>query len=228
MHVISVVLADAQYLVRVGLRHLLSGREAVRIVGEATDERELMELLAARKPQVLILDYNQPGNFSKGTVERVRAAFPKTNILIISADHFKDNIFHILEQGVNSFLTKTCDEQEIIDAIKATAKGEKFFCSKVLEYLLERTFAKEKDNGCGAAPLTPREAEIVQLIARGLIAREIAEALNLSPHTIYTHRKNIMKKLRLNSASGLVLYAVHTGLVKAEAVALQSFPPSER
>ncbi|MCB9274342.1 MAG: response regulator transcription factor [Lewinellaceae bacterium] len=223
MQTISIVLADAQYLIRLGLRHLLSGSAIFRIAGEAKDEAELMELLATSRPRVAILDYNQPGAFSIHTVKRIRAAHPETHLLVISADESKEHIFQILELGVNSFLTKSCDEQEIIDAINASARGEKFFCTKILDYLLERTFSKGPESSCAATPLTAREIEVVKLIARGLIAKEIAGELNLSPHTIYTHRKKIMKKLQLNSASELVLYAVHTGLIKADAVALQSF-----
>ena len=228
MQPISIILADAQYLIRVGLRHLLMGNEVFWVVGEANDEAELMEQLRTRPAKVVILDYKQPGNFSKATVARIREAAPHTNILIISADNHKDNIFQILEQGVNSFVTKSCAEEEILDAIKATARGEKFFCTKILDYLLERSFSSGQGSDCGPTPLTPREIEIVQLVSRGLIAKEIANTLNLSTHTIYTHRKNIMKKLQLSSASELVFYAVNTGLVKADNASLQSFSSSDR
>ncbi|MCO6493241.1 MAG: response regulator transcription factor [Phaeodactylibacter sp.] len=215
MRPISVILADSQYLVRLGLRHLLRGREQFRVVAEATKEQQLLDQIRAHSPQVVILDYNQPENFSQSTVGTIKRTAPHTNILIISADNNKKNIYDILELGVNSFLTKACEESEIIDAIRATARGEKFFCTKVLDFLLEKTFSKGNDDEfCNATPLTPREVEIVQLIAQGLIAKEIAGRLNLSTHTVYTHRKNIMKKLKFNSASELVLYAVNMGLVE--------------
>lgn len=215
MRPISVILADSQYLVRLGLRHLLRGREQFRVVAEATKEQQLLDQIRAHSPQVVILDYNQPENFSHSTVETIKRTAPYTNILIISADNNKKNIYDILELGVNSFLTKACEESEIIDAIRATARGEKFYCTKVLDFLLEKTFSKgDDDEFCNATPLTPREVEIVQLIAQGLIAKEIAGRLNLSTHTVYTHRKNIMKKLKFNSASELVLYAVNMGLVE--------------
>ena len=215
MRPISVILADSQYLVRLGLRHLLRGREQFRVVAEATKEQQLLDQIRAHSPQVVILDYNQPENFSHSTVETIKRTAPYTNILIISADNNKKNIYDILELGVNSFLTKACEESEIIDAIRATARGEKFYCTKVLDFLLEKTFSKgDDDEFCNATPLTPREVEIVQLIAQGLIAKEIAGRLNLSTHTVYTHRKNIMKKLKFNSVSELVLYAVNMGLVE--------------
>lgn len=208
---ISIVVADSEYLIREGLKHLILSKSNFNIVGEATNEPALMRVLRRTQPDVVILDHNQPTHFDTETIPRVKKASPRTNILIISADEDKNNIFQVLENGINSFLTKRCDKEEIIDAVKATAKGEKFFCTTVLDYLLEKSFGKEES--CAPTPLTPREIEVVQLIAKGLIAKEIASELKLSTHTVYTHRKNIMKKLKLGTASELVLYAVQQGIV---------------
>lgn len=211
MQPISILLADSQYLVRVGLRALLSGIEPFEVVGEVSDEAELMEQLPRLKPNVVILDYNQPEYFSTDTVLKIKQQAPDANVLIISGDSQRYGIYQVLEHGVNSYLTKHCGEDEIIDAVKATAKGEKFFCNNVLNYILEKSFPRDPD--CSPTPLSPREIEVVRLVASGLIAKEIASELNLSTHTIYTHRKNIMKKLNINSASELVLYAVNNGIV---------------
>jgi len=222
---ISITLADSQYLIRVGLKHLLGKHSHLQVVSEAGDEEELTEQLTRQRPEIVILDYDQPDAFDKSTVSRIKQLSPNSNILIISDDDDKEQIYQVLQSGVNSFLTKSCDEEEIIDAVKATAKGEKFFCTRILDYLLEKSFSKASENGertsaqnnkvsCEPTPLSPREIEIVQLIAQGMIAKEIARELSLSTHTIYTHRKNIMKKLQLSSASELVLYAVNRGLVK--------------
>lgn len=211
MDTIKVIVADAQYLVRIGMRYVLLEHPACEIVSEVTNEEKLLEQLTVHHPDVVVLDYDQKGRFSTETVGKIKAASPKTNILIISSDEDKKTIFQVLEDGVNSFLSKECDGKEIIDAVIATAKGEKFYCTNVLNYLLERSFPKE--NECKPLPLSPREVEVVQLVASGLIAKEIADKLNLSTHTIYTHRKNIMKKLGIGSTSELVLYAVQEGIV---------------
>ena len=212
MATISIAIADAHHLVRLGLKKLLGEVESFRLVAEARNDEELVAKLKQYRPDVVILDYNQPNYFEINTLSSIKEASPKSNILVISSDNDKRNIYEVLEQGVNSYLTKTCNEEEIIDAVKATAKGEKFFCTKVLDYLLEKSFAKEEEN-CAPTPLTPRETEIVKLVAKGLLAKEIADVLNLSTHTVYTHRKNIMKKLQLNTSSELVLYAVHNGII---------------
>ncbi len=213
MKPVTIVLADGEVLVRLGLRHLLGDDPSFEIVAEAADEEELFEELEAHRPAVIILDYNQPDQFSLSTVTRVKKKAPSSHILVISSDNDKKNIYQVLEQGVHSFLTKTCGEEEILDAVKATAKGDKFFCTRIIDYLLEKSFSKEEES-CAPSPLSSREIEILQLIARGLIAKEIAGLLNLSTHTVYTHRKNIMKKLNLSTSSELVLYAVNNGIVE--------------
>lgn len=211
MNPVSIVIADAQYLIRVGLRHIIEQNPALDIVAEVTNENSLLSVVAEKKPEVLVLDYAQEECFSTETIQKVKGASQGTNVLIISGDEDKQTIYEVLESGVNSFLTKQCDEKEIHDAIVATAKGERFYCSNVLNYLLEKSFPKGE--ACKPLPLSAREIEIVQLISSGLIAKEIAHKLNLSTHTIYTHRKNIMKKLGLGSTSELVLYAVEKGIV---------------
>ena len=212
MSTTSIVLADAHYLTRLGLKQLIAGHSALEIAGEAENEEELREVLKEVRPHIVFMDYNQPGYFDCNSVAIIHQLCPKANTLLISGDNNKENIFRVLEYNVKSFLTKSCGEQEILDAIRATEKGDKFFCTKIIDYLLEKSFSKEEEN-CAPSPLTPREIEIVQLIAKGLIAKEIADLLNLSTHTVYTHRKNIMRKLQLNTSSELVLYAVNNGIV---------------
>ncbi|MCB9082615.1 MAG: response regulator transcription factor [Lewinellaceae bacterium] len=209
---IRVVIADAQYLIRFALRQLLYKQADIRIIGEAANSQQLFALLEEEHPDILVIDYNQDPHFSLETLAKARQVSPQTRILVISADANKETIYQVLESGIKSFLTKNCDEGEIIDAIAATAKGEKFFCTRVIDFLLEKSFARI-DDSCAPTPLTSREIEIVQLTAQGLVAKEIAHRLNLSPHTVYTHRKNIMEKLRIKRASELVLYAVNNGLV---------------
>ena len=212
----SVLLADEQPLVRLALRQLLSQKEHYFVVGEVGNEEELIASLRINLPDLVVMDYSQSDNFRPGSVAKIRSISPLSQILIISADTRKENIFQVLELGVTSFLTKTCGTNEILDAAQATLKGDKFFCTRVIDFLLEKSFSKDTDVSCAPTPLSNREIEIVQLSAKGLIAKEIADVLNLSTHTVYTHRKNIMKKLHISSASELVLYAVNKGLVQNE------------
>lgn len=210
---ISIILADAEYLIRVGLTHILHKNTDFEVVGTVVNASALLEMMETQKADVVVMDYNQPGNFSTQVIQDLKKAYPETGILVISADNEKDSIYKVLEYGVTSFLTKTCDEKEIIEGVYAAAKKQRYFCKKVMDYVFERSFSPATED-CAPLPLTVREIEVVQLTAKGLIAKEIADKLNLSTHTIYTHRKNIMRKLKINTASELILYAVNNGLVR--------------
>ncbi len=213
---VSIIIADSQYLTRLGLREVMGNEEKFHLTAEVTEEEQLLKELndANDSIDVVILDYNQPDKFSPETIQKIKLHHPDINVLIISADNDKQRIYDVLENGVNNYLTKECDEEEIHDAIIAASRGERFFCTKVLDYIFEKSF--RKNESCAPTPLSPRQIEIVQLIAEGKIAKEIAQELNLSTHTVYTHRKNIMKKLNVASTSELVLYAVRHDLIKSE------------
>lgn len=210
-HKITLVLADAQFLIRTGLRSLLAPYPEFEIVGEAGDMAELVSVCRETTPDLVVLDYAQPGSFRPDDVPMFHEAFPEIKLLIISGESRREFLFAAVGCGVTAILTKTCDEEEIIRAVKAAAKREKFFCSKVLDILLEKHFPGI-DN-CAAPELSARESEIVRLVAEGYSSKDIAKMLFLSPHTVHTHRKNILRKLNIGSTSELVLYAVHTGLV---------------
>ncbi len=208
---INVVIADYHYLIRLGLRYLFEDQPRINVVDDATASDELMDAVKEHTPEVVIFDYDRPSNFCIEDISKVKDISPKTNFLIISADIDKESIFKVLQKGGLSFLTKECDDEEIIGAVIATSKGEKFLCNKVIDVILDKQVAVE-DQDCAATSLTARELEIVQLTAKGLSAGKVADQLFLSTHTVYTHRKNIMKKLGVNSASELIVYAINNGL----------------
>ena len=211
MSKISVLIADNQYLIRVGLKHLFSEQKEIELVGECRNEKELLDKLPKLLPDVVITDHTQTGKFDKNTILKIKEVSPSTNILIISADKDRKSIYQVLENGITGFLTKECIDKEILDAIAATAKNERFYCNRVMNHIMEKSFGKEDEKA--KTPLSNRETEVVKLIAEGKIAKEIAAELSLSTHTIYTHRKNIMKKLKLSTAPELVLYAVENKII---------------
>lgn len=212
MKKIQILIADGQYLTRLGLKCLFRQQEHISIIGEVEDETHLLAMLSNSTPDLVILDYHQQQHFSIETIRKISSHSPNVAILLISSDNNRQSIYQAIESGISSFLTKSCDKKEILDAIEAIMIGKKFFCNKILEIILERSFAKQGDE-CAPTPLSNREIEVVKLIAKGLIAKEIASDLNLSTHTIYTHRKNIMKKLNIRSSPELVLYAVNSGIL---------------
>lgn len=212
---IKIVIGDAQYLVRAGLRNLLSNHADLVIAGEAENGKELLQLAKAHQPDVVIMDYNSIRNFCLEDIDHVRKLSPYSGLLIISADDCKSNIYKAIEFGAVSFLTKECDKEEIISAIYATAKKEKFLCHKVIDIIIEKHMHNDEDN-CKAFNLSLRETEIIKLTAKGWPAKTIAGHLFLSTHTVYTHKKNIMKKLKINSSSEMIVYAIQNGLITKE------------
>ncbi len=207
---ISIVIADRDFLIKTGLKCLLSKRTGFEVAGQANNISELKETLRFHTPDVLIIDYDQPGAFSIDDLVYIRRKYPEIKILVISNNRHKHDIVSSIEFGVLSYLLKECGEDEIFDAIIATANGEKFFCGQIVENILGRT-----PETCEGLLLTDRELEIVKLVAEGYTTAEISKMLCRSIHTINTHRKNILNKLGLNNPSELVRYAVKRKLVAA-------------
>lgn len=214
MQPIKIVLADPQFVTRAGIKTVLTEVPEFKIISEVKDSSELIREIKGKQPDVIIIDYNVPGYFQIEDLKKIKSLAPKTQIMVISSDHDKNNIYKVLDSGIKNFITKECDSEEIVQAVYATAKGEKFFCAKVVDIILEKHF-NIKNEHCEPSQLSQRETEVIQLIAEGLTGREIAERLFLSHHTISTHRKNILKKLHVNSTSELVLYAIRFGIVSS-------------
>lgn len=211
MKIRTVAIADSQFLVRYALKKLIEDFESYQVIGEALNEEDLALLFKERIPDLLFIDHQATG-FSLENIQYYAKHFPLTKIIILSADENRRNIFKAIEWGINGYLTKFCDDQEIKDALRLAAKNEKYFCARVVDYLVEKSLTKS-EKSIPVATLSPREIEVVQLVAQGLVAKEIGALLNLSPHTIYTHRKKIMRKLAMKSTSELVRYAIQEGII---------------
>lgn len=206
----KVVIADSQFIIRHGLFDLLR-KNGNQIVEMCESKEEVFTSFEDVEIDVLVIDYNKVDNFSLEELGSLKETYPQTNILALSDYTDKTEVLHAIELGVLSFLTKDCDKREILDAISATAKGEKFFCGRVIDFILEGQIEKLPAN-CKPSVLSDRELEVVSTMSRGLKAKDIAEELGLSIHTVYTHQKNIMKKLQLKSSAEVMLYALHEGL----------------
>lgn len=205
-----VLLADQQPLVVAGIRHILQPQDGFVIVDEVKSKDTFVEQLQHHKPDILIADYNCPEFIGRQEIEQVRNWSPTTNTLIISANSDNTTILEVIQSGVTGYLTKSCSREEVIAAIYSVAKGEKFFCNKILNLILEKNFTEDTT----PSGLTTREKEILTLLAKGFSTAKISSELFLSPHTVHTHRKNIIKKLNIKSPTEFVIYAVDLGLLK--------------
>ena len=211
-----IILADSNDLVRVGMRTILSTQTAFKIVGEARNKEELIQIVKNFGAAVILIDYTSPG-FDIDVIPKILAFQPAVKFLAITPDQSAQTLVNALRSGVKSYVKKDCELSEIISAVEETGKGNKFFCGQILE-TIQRASIDVNDIdfesfSCEAVIVSERENEIIVLIAEGMTNAQIAEYLFLSNHTINTHRKNIMAKLGVKNTAGIVMYAVKTNLV---------------
>jgi DNA-binding NarL/FixJ family response regulator len=210
---LNAVIADPVFLVREGFKRIADNVKDFSIKGEITKGSEFWNKIKSLKPDLLVLDYDHPDFFAIDDLKKIDEYSPGTKVLIISNHNKKENILKAIKTGALGYLTKECGEEEIIDALEAVSRGEKFFCNKILDVILEKHFTDDDDE-CKPATLSMREIEVINLVVKGFSNREIAEKLFLSIHTVYAHRKNIMKKLKIKSPVELVLYALNSGITE--------------
>ncbi|TNE70713.1 MAG: response regulator transcription factor [Bacteroidetes bacterium] len=212
----KVVIADSSELMRLGIRSLLKTELDVEIVGEAHDGDELLELIKNFEIDLVIIDYTSMG-FSVDNVAKLRSVYPNLNVLAITPEQSAIVLVDALKAGVTSYVKKDCSFPEIIDAVKSTYKGDRFFCGQILETIhLANLNVDEIDLDaltCDPVTISKRESEIITMIAEGYTNTQIADQLFLSAHTVNTHRKNIMSKLGVKNTAGIVMYAVKTNLI---------------
>ncbi len=217
----KVLIADAQFLAKRGLKTLLSELEGFTLSGEAANSDDLYEALRSQIPDIVVIDFEHP-SFAIADLKRIKTLAPQSKIIAITTRKDRLLVMNAISQKVNCYILKECGEDEVIDALKAAANNERFFCVKILDIILEGEL-NEKSPGnlntiesCDPVKLSDRETEIIQLIAEGYTYKEIADQLYLSSHTVSTHRKNIMKKLTLKNTAGIVRYAIKENLVLAQ------------
>lgn len=212
----KLILADSNELMRVGLRTVLKAIPSLEIIGEATNNEELINQVSSFDMNIVVIDYTSPG-FDIDVMPKVLTSKPDIKFLAITPEQSAQTLVNALRSGVQSYVKKDCDIAEILDAVRETGDGKKFFCGQILE-TIQRASIDVNDIDfdsftCEPVTLSERESEIIVHIAEGLTNAQIAEVLFLSNHTINTHRKNIMSKLGVRNTAGIVMYAVKTNLV---------------
>jgi len=213
---IRVVVADSNRLIRIGLGVVLSEETDIEIAGEAESEKALKELLSQVEVDILLIDFTAP-QFNIETVPAILSEYPNIQVVAITPDQEGETIVNALKAGVKSYVKKDCDLNEIVSSVRDTAKGNKFFCGQILNTIHQVDIDPESEDfdsfSCEPVKLSEREQEIITLIAEGHTNTTIAEKLFLSPHTVNTHRKNIMHKLGVKNTASIVMYAVKSNLV---------------
>jgi two-component system response regulator NreC len=213
---IRIVLADDHTIIRSGLRLLLEQQSDFKVVAEAEDGRQAVQLVSKHRPDVVILDIGMPQLNGIEATRQIVALDTHPNVVILSMHADESYVLRALKAGARAYILKNAAEADLIRAVRAVSEGKSFFSPVISKMLLEDYVrqVREKEVEDSYDLLTPREREILQLLAEGKTNKEVAVLLGLSPHTIETHRGNILEKLNLHSVPELILYAVRKGIIQ--------------
>ena len=212
---IRIIIADDHPFMRTGLRHVLEEHAGFRVVGEASDGREAVRVVENQNPDVAILDIGMPNLNGIEAARQIGASTPRVAIVVLSMHTDEAYVLRALKAGARAYLLKESAEADLIAAVKAVSQGKSFFSPAISQMLLEDYMRRIRDRDVEDSYelLTPREREILQMVAEGKSNKDVANLLNLSLYTVETHRSNMMEKLSLHNVPELILYAVRKGVI---------------
>jgi DNA-binding NarL/FixJ family response regulator len=206
---LRIVIADDHGVVRSGLKLLLDRQSDIEVVAEAEDGIEALETVLAEKPDVVILDVAMPRMTGLQATHEIKKQAPDTQVLILSMHDDERYLYEALRAGASGYVLKSAAGEDLLDAVRAAARGEPFLTPSAQQTLIRDFLAR------GEQPeLTPREQEVVKLIAEAHTNKEIAGILHLSEKTVESHRANVLQKLGMRDRVELVRYAIRHGLVE--------------
>ena len=215
---IKTAIADDHKIVREGIKAMLGGEPWIEIVGEASDGEEMLELLERKKVDVVLLDIDMPCMDGICCAKVIRKFWPQTRILFVSMHESEKFIINAFRAGADGYISKDSGKSEIINAVRTLAEGNSYFSKEVSQKIythLNRPPERRAPSDMREKPqLTAREAQVLALIAKEYTNQEIADKLFISPHTVVSHRRNLLQKLQAKNSAGLVHHAARFGLLK--------------
>jgi DNA-binding NarL/FixJ family response regulator len=212
MDSVRLLVADDHEVVRNGVRSLLEAQPGWQVMAEASNGREAVEQANRLKPDVAVLDIGMPSLNGLEAARQILRNDPHIKIVILTMHESENLIREVLKVGARGYVSKADAIRDLVTAVKAVRRGLTFFTAKVGEVMLEGYLGK---TGATDSRLTPRQREIIQLLAEGQSSKEIAVTLGLSVKTAETHRANIMRRLNCHSISEIVRYAVRNNIIEA-------------
>jgi len=215
MDATTIVIADDHEIVRRGLRTLLESREDFEIVGEASNGREAVKLVEALSPHVVVMDISMPELNGLEAARQIARSHPGTEVLVLTMHESEELIGEMLQAGARGYVLKSDTVRQLIPAVDSLRRHKPFFTPRASGVVLDGYAGEEgRLRGEPRRRLTPREREIVQLLAEGKSNKEVSSALGISVKTVETHRTNIMRKLDLHSVSDLTRFAVRNRIIQ--------------
>ena len=214
--VVRVLLVDDHTLVRAGIRALLNGLPDVEVVAEAADGREALALAETHRPDIVLMDIAMKGMNGLEATRRLRQDHPEIKVVILSMYAGEEYVMQALHFGACGYLLKESATLELERALVAVARGETYLGSQLSQQALDNYMQRVGVGGSPQDALSPRQREILQLIAEGQNTKEIAVRLKISVKTIETHRAQLMMRLDIHDVPGLVRYAVRNGLITTD------------
>ena len=216
MKKLRILIADDHELVRRGARGVLHSRHGWRVVGEAANGRDAIEKTIKLKPDVAVLDISMPELDGVEVVRKIREAVPDTKVLVLTMHESDQMVQRALDAGAHAYILKSDLTGTLPKAVKAIAEGNRFLTPKVSEIVLEgflKTKNRPQQGERARARTTPRELEVIRLLAEGKANKEISALLGITVRTVETHRAKIMLKLGLHSLADLIHYALGHGII---------------
>lgn len=214
---IKTAIADDHKIVREGIKAMLHDEPWIEIVGEAADGEEMLELLERKKVDVALLDIDMPCMDGICCAKLIRKYWPKTKVLFVSMHQSEAFVVGAFQAGAAGFISKDSGKAEIMNAVLTVARGNSYFSKeasqKIYTHLNRPPERRKPDDMEGQPVLTARETEVLALIAKEFTNQEIADQLFISPHTVVSHRRNLLQKLQAKNSAGLVHHAARLGLL---------------
>jgi DNA-binding NarL/FixJ family response regulator len=215
---IRVLLADDHVLIRAGIRALLQQMSAIEVIGEADDGREAIRLIGELHPDVVLMDIAMPGLNGLEAIARITREFPGVRVIILSMHATEEYVLQALRSGAAGYLLKGARTAELELAVRSAVRGDTYLSPAVSKHLVEQ-YVQGTPSSTPARDLspserlTPRQREVLQLIAEGRTTKEIASLLSISIKTAEMHRAQLMERLSIHDVAGLVRYAIRNGLI---------------
>ena len=213
---IKLVLADDHAVVRAGIKAMLEGLGGIDIVGQGTNGREACALVEQHQPQLLLMDISMPEMNGLEATARVVKEFPNVRVIILSMHTSEEYVWKALQAGATGYLLKDAEPSELDLAIKTVLSGQTYLTASVSKQVVEAYMQRMGGESTVADVLTPRQREVLQLIAEGKALKEIAQILHVSVKTVESHRTLLMDRLNIHDTAGLVRYAMRRGLISSE------------